>query len=122
MKWLGYSSQLMVALLLVLGSVLAVVPSSHAASVYHSCTPVESFAFADRIHVKCAEPVNQTIVYFSAPTSDVNNVARWLSMITTAQAGRKTLLIWTDPADTKGPSFNCGLPNCRPILGLGIIN
>jgi len=122
MKRNGYWKQVVMASLVAIGSLCWRVPSVQAAAVYHSCTPVESFAYVDRIHVKCAEPVNQTIFYFSTPTSDVNNVARWLSMITTAQAGRKTLLIWTDPADTKGPSFNCGLPNCRPILGLGIIN
>ena len=122
MRRILYPKHVVTACLLAMTSLCWPVPNSQAAAVYHSCTPVESFAYADRIHVKCAEPVNQTIIYFSAPTSDVNNVARWLSMITTAQAGRKTLLIWTDPADTKGPSFNCGLPNCRPILGLGIIN
>ena len=83
-----------------------------------SCTPINVTTYAIRLHVQCASPING-ISYFAVSTSDADNAARVLSVISTAQVAGRTLTILYDPADTSGSPIGCAASSCRLILAAG---
>lgn len=91
--------------------------SAAAAETTTNCTPIRVAAFKNRVHVQCSSAVGG-ISFFAAPTSDPQNAARILSLISTAQVAGRNLLIWYDPANTSGASFGCQTKDCRIINGV----
>lgn len=91
--------------------------SSAVAETTTVCTPIRVAVFKNRVHVQCSSAVGG-ISFFAAPTSDSANVARILSLLSTAQVAGRNVLIWYDPANTSGASFGCQTNDCRPINGV----
>jgi hypothetical protein len=58
--------------------------------VWTSCIPVQIMTYQNRLYVRCASAVGG-ISYFTSPTSDAQNAARVLSVISTARAAGRTL-------------------------------
>ena len=85
------------------------------------CKPVETAAFSNRIHVRCATQVDGRFWYFAAPTSDARLAARTLSVIEAAQLGDKFLNILIDATDQSGPAFGCLASDCRPIIAVAML-
>ncbi len=85
------------------------------ASTWVTCTPVNVGVYSTRIHVKCNESYSG-IRYFAYPTTDAAAVARYLSVLTSAQVADRTLSVLYNPADsTSGVSYGCGASDCRPL-------
>jgi hypothetical protein len=83
-----------------------------------SCVPVEVIAYEQRIHVQCQTAISG-VSYFALGTSNTSNVARILSVLTTAQVAGRTLSILYDPADLSGQQIGCSNSDCRLILAAG---
>jgi uncharacterized protein (UPF0333 family) len=75
--------------------------------------------FDNRIHVRCYNGVgtNGAIVYFATPTSDTSRVARYLSLLLTAEAAGKRVEV-SYVENGNGSSFGCAPADCRPIAWL----
>jgi hypothetical protein len=102
---------------IVLGALISVslLPSVDAnAATWISCTPENIATYDVRVHVKCSAAVGG-IQFFAAPTSDPENAARILSVISTARVAGRTLSILYDPDDLSGASYGCLTDDCRPI-------
>jgi hypothetical protein len=115
MKWIDKGLYL-----IVLGALISVslFPSGDAnAATWISCTPANIATYDSRVHVKCSAAVGG-IQYFAAPTSDSENAARILSVISTARVAGRTLSILYDPADLSGASYGCLTDDCRPIIAV----
>ena len=91
---------------------------ANAEPTWITCTPVNIVAYDIRVHVKCAAAV-AGIQFFAAPTTDPANVARILSVISTAQVSGRTLFILYDPDDLIGDSYGCLTNDCRTIIAVG---
>ncbi len=90
----------------------------HASQTFTNCTPVQVMAFAQRIHVRCAAAVGG-IRFFALGTANAPNVARVLSILTTAQVAGRDLTILFDASDLSGASIGCQTNDCRLILAAG---
>jgi hypothetical protein len=69
-----------------------------------------------RIHVRC-NPGDGAIAYFGLSIANAD-ASRVLSVITTAVAARRPLVIQYDPNDLSGAAFGCLTSNCRAIQGM----
>ena len=115
---------LAVAAVVVLSAVLVAVPrlrvgaavaaASPDANVWVSCTPANVAVFAERVHVKCTAAVSG-IWYFAVSTQNPASAARFLSVMSTAQAAGRTLSIWYNPSDTSGAAWGCQSSDCRAM-------
>jgi hypothetical protein len=87
----------------------------------HTCTPTEVGVFTkkydgNRIHVRCSTaPAGTTVTWFAYGSADSANADRFLNMITFAIQNSKTLTIWYDPSEKKGPAIACQAADCRLI-------
>jgi hypothetical protein len=87
----------------------------------HTCTPTEMGVFTKkydggRIHVRCSTaPAGTTVFWFAYGTNDSANADRFLNMISFAIQNTKTLTIWYDPSEKKGPPIGCQAADCRLI-------
>jgi hypothetical protein len=88
------------------------------AETWAPCVPVGVVAYVRRIHVQCQTAISG-VSYFALGTSDAPNVARILSVLTTAQVAGRTLSILYDPADLSGAAIGCSNVDCRLILAAG---
>src|SRR5262245_23548601 len=81
------------------------------------CSPQGAGVFpASRIHIRC-NPGDGAIAFFGL--SIVNaDASRVLSVLTTAVAARRPILIQYDPSDLSGAAFGCATNNCRVIQGI----
>jgi hypothetical protein len=79
-----------------------------------SCTPVEVATYGNRVHVECSSSTGG-VRFFAASTSDWQNAARVLSVISTAQVAGRTLNILYDPSDLSGEFIGCQTNDCRLI-------
>ena len=89
-------------------------PAAPEASTWVTCTPNQVAAYSSRIHVRCNESYSG-IRYFAYPTTNAAAVARYLSLLTSAQVAGHTLSILYDPADTSGTAYGCAASDCRPL-------
>lgn len=80
-----------------------------------SCKPIEAATYANRIHVRCEQPIDDRFAFFAAATSDAKFAARALSVIEAAQLGDKFVYILFDPDDLTGAAFGCLNTDCRTI-------
>lgn len=87
--------------------------AARAAEEAVACDPVAVAVFSSRIHVRCAASVGGGIFYFAHSTQNAADVQRLLTVLTAAQVAGRSLLIWTDLADTSGTSIGCGAADCR---------
>ncbi len=92
--------------------------ASPSAEIWVSCVPIQVVAYVSRIHVQCQTAIGG-VSYFALSTSNTANVARILSVLTTAQVAGRTLSILYDPADLSGSSIGCQNADCRLILAAG---
>jgi hypothetical protein len=97
-----------------------VAPDASAAPLWVSCKPVETAVFSNRIHVRCATPVDGRFAFFAAATTDARNAARILAVIEGAHLADKPLNVYFDPADTSLASIGCQAADCRPIIAIAI--
>lgn len=76
------------------------------------CTPVAVGNFINRIHVRCSVAVSG-ILYFAVATSNANNAARSLALLSVALASGHDVRIYYDPADLSGAAIGCQTNDCR---------
>ena len=95
--------------------------SASAGPLWVSCKPVETAVFSNRIHVRCATPVDGRFAFFAAPTSDAKGAARILAVIEGAHLADKPVNVYFDPADTSLASIGCQAADCRPIIAVAIV-
>lgn len=76
------------------------------------CTPVAVGNFVTRVHVRCSVAVSG-ILYFAVSTSNANNAARSLALLSVALASGRDVRIYYDPADTSGAAIGCQTNDCR---------
>jgi len=88
--------------------------TSPSSSSWVNCTPNNVAVFSNRIHVRCTQSYSG-IRYFAYPASDAAAVARFLSVLTSAQVSGHTLQVLYDPADHSGASYGCNISDCRPF-------
>ncbi|NOZ71330.1 MAG: hypothetical protein GXP38_05355 [Chloroflexi bacterium] len=87
--------------------------------VWVFCTTNSIGVFENRIHVLCNESFSG-IRYFAYPTANAAVVARFLSVLTSAQVSGRTLRILYDPADHNGSAYNCAVSDCRPLQAVAL--
>jgi hypothetical protein len=90
--------------------------------IWVSCKPVEAATYLERIHVKCASPIDSRFWYFAAPTTDARFAARVLSVIEGAQLGDKFLLVLIDPNDESGTAFGCLAAKSRRFAAITMVS
>jgi hypothetical protein len=102
----------------------ALFPSStaNAATNYFATCPVSEVAVLEnRIHVRCTNPnlsgPSGGIIYFAVPTSSSTNVARFLTVFTSALVENRKLTILYDDFEISGQEFGCLIENCRVAHG-----
>ena len=98
--------------------------STPALAAQFACTPVETTAFANRVHVKCSQAFNDGgsfIRFFAVSTSDQHQANRFLSQATTALVAGHRLILHYTPGDTSGSSFGCGASDCRRAWGVAVL-
>jgi hypothetical protein len=84
-----------------------------------TCHPVEVAVFPkSRLHVRCF-PGDGAIEYFALGVADAD-ANRTLSILSTAFAAEKSLMIYYDPADLSGVTISCLLQDCRLIQGAAV--
>jgi hypothetical protein len=98
----------------------AITTPSLANEEYYSCKPYDVSVFPERIHVRCDKPTSGGIEFFAVPTAstDPAQVARILSVLLTAKATGKNVIVEYGPADTSGTDFGCTASNCRRLLSV----
>lgn len=94
--------------------------TSFAQRQFTLCQPVETVSFTGRIHVRCATPVNGTILFFACSTEDPHFASRMLNVGMAAEVAQKNLVILFDPNDLSGADFGCLAKDCRIALAIGI--
>lgn len=82
-----------------------------------NCEPIQVAIFVDRAHVLCEQGIGD-IVFFAVPTSDVERIDWYLTIIMDAMNSDKRLVVYTDLNDLGGNSFGCQILDCRIIFGL----
>ena len=87
-------------------------PETTEALTWVNCTPTRVASYTSRIHVRCASAV-AGILYFAQSTANANDVARSLSLASTALVTGRDLNILYDPDDTSGTTLGCGATDCR---------
>jgi hypothetical protein len=91
---------------------LFTLPASAQADVYSGkCQVTEVYAFSNRVHAKCSEPVALGIQYFAVPTSSSAEAARFTTMASMALGDY--LWVYYDDFDFSAESFGCLPENCR---------
>jgi hypothetical protein len=96
------------------------VNEARAAETVTLCTPTDVSAFGNRVHIRCSKAVNG-IIFFAVDANDIDLSAKVLSLGATAIVFGNRLNIFFDPAHVHGPSFNCLLRDCRPLLGITLL-
>lgn len=93
-----------------------------AAPATHTCDIREVAVFDNRVHVLCYSggAPGGAILFFAAPTSDVQRSARLLTMMLAAQTSGRQLRVGYDTT-ASGAGFGCLTSNCRPIDYLIVI-
>jgi len=102
-------------------AVFGIQSAALSAQLWVSCKPVEAAAYPERIHIKCASPVDDRFWYFAAPTTDARFAARALSVIEAAQLGDKFVNVLFDPNDQSGGGFGCVIGDCRPFAAVVMV-
>lgn len=92
-------------------------PVNSAGLATAQCVPANVGVYDERVHIKCAA-ATAGIQFFAKSTTDANEVARVLSVLTIAQAMGRTIDILYDPADTSGTAIGCQANDCRLILAV----
>ena len=87
-------------------------PETTEALTWVNCTPTRVASYTSRIHVRCASAV-AGILYFAQSTANANDVARSLSLASTALVTGRDLNILYNPDDTSGTTIGCGATDCR---------
>lgn len=95
-----------------------------AAEATHACTPTETMASTNRVHVRCSSSTNDggdVIWWFAVSTSDDHNANRFLSQVTTALVSGKNLVLHYVQGDTSGASWGCAASSCRRATAARIL-
>ena len=93
--------------------------SSPGSASWVNCTANSVAVYSNRIHVRCSQSYSG-VRYFAYPTSDTASVARFLTILTSAQVSGRTLQVLYDPADHSGSSYGCATSNCRPMQAVAL--
>ncbi|NOZ51153.1 MAG: hypothetical protein GXP37_14075 [Chloroflexi bacterium] len=93
--------------------------TSPSSASWVNCTANSVAVFSNRIHVRCTQSYSG-IRYFAYPTTDAASVARFLSILTSAQVSGHLLQVLYDPADHSGTSYSCASNDCRPIQAVAL--
>jgi hypothetical protein len=93
---------------------------------WHPCVVIQVAAFANRVHVQCANPsIFGVIKYFAVPTSSAGEAARLTALGTAAMAGGKPLAVEAkysvNPSiDGNYAAWGCAEHDCRRALGMAL--
>src|SRR5262249_35048890 len=88
-------------------------------AAFFTCTAAEAAVFpGSRIHVRC-DPGDGAIKYFALSVANPDT-SRVLSLVATAVAARRPLLIGYDPTDLSGAGIGCLNVDCRLIQSIGL--
>jgi hypothetical protein len=80
------------------------------------CQPDEVAVWPNRIHLRC-ETAIAGVSYFAVPVTDAAHAARMLSLMSTALAAGRSMLVIYEPSDTSGAAIGCPANNCRLLQG-----
>jgi len=109
--WIGITAVLML---------LGFSGAATAQQKWAACKPIETASFANRVHVRCEQPVDGKFTFFSVSTADPRLAARALSVFEAGQLGDKYVNVLFDPADQSGVAFGCLAHDCRAFTGVAL--
>ena len=120
----------LITLLTVLLSLVIFVMPTHADDIFQCYPDSGAYFVGKRLHVHCTVADNG-ISYFALPATTTNKKGkvlynpeadRVLSIITTAVAEGKDIIIHYDSSDVSGEAIGCQTYDCRLIKAIAIMN
>jgi hypothetical protein len=104
-----------------LPQVVPAVDPAAPASWTSQCTPTEVAVYESRIHVRCAQGIQDgsaTIYFWAVPATKSQLANRFLSIGSTALVAGRHLIFMYTPGDSSGAAFGCLATDCRNVSAI----